>query len=246
MSLNPLAPVTDYPSMLNRIFWFTTAAALAAVWMLRACLPEVDALLARLDVLAAVGGGNVLPVRGGYFLPAIAVGMATRVFRLHARVSDWLGLREAFDVEVIMAAFAEQLGINLTRMGDAELRAARRGVMRNAFYPFVSGPAPAVDQQLVNQALDAWSWYWIGVEAVVVFTVAGFWLISGGAYQVGFQTLGGALGGAAFALPVLRGQCTRYAAAQVRAILAHPARAGAVREAFAELAGERQNLRLAA
>ena len=28
MPLNPLAPVTDYQSMLNRIFWFTTAAAL--------------------------------------------------------------------------------------------------------------------------------------------------------------------------------------------------------------------------
>ena len=45
MSLSPLTPVTDYQSMLNRIFWFTTASALVGVWMLRLDIPRLDALL---------------------------------------------------------------------------------------------------------------------------------------------------------------------------------------------------------
>ena len=55
MPLNPLAPVTDYQSMLNRIFWFTTAAALAAIWMLRLHIPALDALLSRVDSRVGVG-----------------------------------------------------------------------------------------------------------------------------------------------------------------------------------------------
>ncbi len=42
MSLNPLATLDDYQSMLNRIFWFTTASALVATWMLRLRVPELD------------------------------------------------------------------------------------------------------------------------------------------------------------------------------------------------------------
>jgi hypothetical protein len=115
------------------------------------------------------------------------------------------------------------------------LRQTRHRVMRAAFYPYVSGSRPAVDPLLVQQALDAWSWFWIGVESTLVFTLAGFGLVAGGAYQVGFQTLGGAIAFAILVMPALRGQCRRYAAAQVREIVADPARAAAVRTALEEL-----------
>ena len=101
--------------------------------------------------------------------------------------------------------------------------------MRTAFYPFVSGTRPSIDQQLIYQALDAWSWFWVGVEATLVFILAGFGLIAGGAYEVGLETIGGAIVLAAIGLPAMRGQCSRYAIAQVRAIVADP-RPGGRRE----------------
>lgn len=246
MSLNPLAPVTDYQSMLNRIFWFTTASALAAIWMLRLFVPALDASLSRIDFAVAMGGDKVLPISGGYLLPALAIGIATRVFRLHARISDWLGIRESFDVEVILAEFAARLAIDLDAVGDDQLRRARHSVMRKAFYPFVSGPQPQIDQQLIQQALDAWSWFWVGVEATLVFTLASFALIAFDAYQIGFQTLAVAVALALFGLPAIRTQCKRYAIAQVRAILTDPHRVAVVRSAFAELTGEQTVRRRAA
>ena len=238
MSLNPLAPVTDYQSMLNRIFWFTSASALAAVWMLRLFVPELNVLLTKIDGALGLEGAKVLPVSGGYFLPALAVGIAARIFHLHARISDWLGIRETFEIEVILAEFADRLAIDLSSIDDAKLRRSRHAVMRRAFFPFVSGPQPAVDQQLVHQALDAWSWFWVGVESTVVFMATSFVLIALSAYQIGFQMLAASIAVASFGLPALRNQCRRYAIAQVRTILGDPQRAAVVRSALTELTGE--------
>lgn len=238
MALNPLAPVTDYQSMLNRIFWFTSASALAAIWMLRLFVPELNVLFTKIDGALGLEGAKVLPVSGGYFLPALAVGIVARVFHLHARISDWLGIRETFEVEVIIPEFADRLAIDLTTVDDAKLRRSRHAVMRKAFFPFVSGSQPAVDQQLVHQALDAWSWFWVGVESIVVVTATSFVLIAFNAYQIGFQMLAASIAVASFGLPALRGQCRRYAIAQVRTILADPQRAVVARGALTELTGE--------
>ncbi len=246
MAVNPLSPVTDYQSMLNRIFWFTSASALVGVWMLRLYIPPLDRLLSEIDFTLAFGRDKILPVPGGYLFPALAVGLLTRIYRLHARISDWLSIRECFDLDVIIAELAAQLGLDLSLTPHDELLKSRHQIMRHAFYPFVSGPQPTIDQQLILQALDAWSWFWIGTEATLVFTLVGLGLVAGGAYEPGFLTVGGTILLAAIGLPAMRGQCARYATAQVRAILADPARANTVRATFAELAGDRPPIRLAA
>jgi hypothetical protein len=239
MSLNPLEPVTDYQSILNRIFWFTSAAALVAIWLLRLHIHGLDLLLRKIDFTVAFGGDKVLPMPGGYLLPALAVGMLTRIYHFHARISDWLGLREHFDVEVIIAEFADQLAIDLTQVPYEKRRNYRPTIMRAAFYRYVSGPQTQIDPQLIQQALDAWSWFWIGIEATLVFMLTGLALVACGAYEIGFETLGAITLFAANGLPIIRGSCKRYAIAQVRAILADPSRAAAARAAFAELTGDR-------
>jgi hypothetical protein len=246
MSLNPLAPVTDHQSMLNRIFWFTTVSALVATWLLRLNLAALDRLLAQIDYAIAVGENKVLPVPGGFLIPALTVGMLTRIYRVHARISDWLGIRECFDIDVIIGELAAQSSIDLSPIARDELVKRRHSVMRLAFYPFVSGSQPAIDPQLVGQALDAWSWFWIGVEAWFVFVLTGLGLIAAGMHRVGLETLGGALLFAAIGLPAMHRQCRSYAVAQVRAILADPARAAEVRRAFAELIGDQAADRRAA
>jgi hypothetical protein len=245
-SFNPLAPVTDYQSMLNRIFWFTSVSALVAVWMLRLHNPALNRLLSQIDFQVEFGGDKTLPIPGGYLFPALAVGMLTRVYRLHARISDALGIRRCFDIDIIIAEFATQMDVDLTSVAYEKLVTLRPSIMRTAFYPYVSGMQPSIDQQLVYQALDAWSWFWIGVEATFVFILAGFGLIAGGAFEVGLQTIGGTIVLAAIGLPAMRGQCSRYAVAQVRTIVADPARAAAISAAFAELAQDRYASRRAA
>ncbi|HYO25022.1 MAG TPA: hypothetical protein VEQ85_08730 [Lacipirellulaceae bacterium] len=244
--LNPLAPVIDYQSMLNRIFWFTTASALGAIWLLRAQVAAVDAALSQIDFAVGWQGQQLVPAPGGSLLPALAIGMAARIFRLHARIADFLGLREIFDIEVIIQSLADKLDVSLEPLGEEPLRQARHALMRKAFYPYVGGPQQAVDDVLVQQALDAWSWLWVAVEAIPVWTCASFCLLAAGATRVGFETLGAAMLVALLGLPALRSQCKRYAIAQVRAIVADPARAAAVRRAFDEVLAQPPVIRLAA
>ena len=91
------------------------------MWILRLYIPPLDALLKQIDFTVAFGGDKILPMPGGYLLPALAVGMLTRIYRLHARISDWLGIRECFDLDVIIAEFAAQLGIDLTLIPEEHL-----------------------------------------------------------------------------------------------------------------------------
>ena len=249
MPLNPLAAVTDYQSMLNRIFWFTTACALAAIWMLRLNSPVIDALLSRVDFAVAIQGERLLPTPGGYLLPALAIGILTRVFRLHARVSDWLGIRECFDLEVIIGEMAHRLDVDLNAISEQQLQRERHNIMRKAFYPFVSGSQPQIDHQLILQALDAWSWFWVGVEGALLFAVTGLGLIAFHAHGAGAGVLGAALVVATIGLPAIRNQCKRYAVAQVRAILDDRGRVAVVRSALLESIaerGEHRDRRLAA
>lgn len=235
MASNPLAPVTDYQSMLNRIFWFACAAALGAVWLLRRHLPTLDAALAQVDFELQTGAGKLLPVPGGYFLPAVAVGMLSRVFRIHSHFGHWLGIRERFDIDVILAELARRVGVNVDHVAEDQWQEHRHDLMRQAFYRYASTSEPQIDDHLIHQALDLWSWFWIGLETAFLYVLTAFALIAVGARGIGMLTAGATLALAATGLPAIRSQCKRYAIAQVKAILADPARAAQVRQAFAVL-----------
>lgn len=235
MSLNPLTPVTDYQSMLNRIFWFTSAAALAAVWLVRAYWSDLDSQLRQIDFSLEFGGDKILPIPGGYLLPALAMGLASRVFRIHGLLARWLGIRERFDLDVIVSELARRVNFNLELVDEQVLARHRHRIMRRAFYHYVGGSEPIIEQQLIHRALDMWSWFWIGVEGAFVFVIASFILIASHSYQVGAITLASTLALSLVGLPYIRNECRRYAVAQVRAIMADPRRAEHVREVLVEL-----------
>ncbi len=232
MSLNPLTPVTDYQSMLNRIFWFTSASALGAVWMLRLKWPGLNAQLHEIDFTLEFGGDKIVPIPGGYLLPALAIGLGSRVFRIHGLIAHWLGIRERFDIDVIIAALARHSGVNLEHVPAEELVYHRHDIMRHGFYQFVGGSSPQIDEHLIHRALDLWSWFWIGVEATVVFVLASFTLLAIGYHETGLVVLLSTLVFAAIGLPAIRNECRRYAIAQVREIVVDAVRAEQVRRAF--------------
>jgi len=232
MALNPIAPVTDYQSMLNRIFWFTFAAALGAVYLLRSNVLSLDAALERIDFDLEAGSGNVLPIPGGYLFPALAVGLLARVFRIHGHIAHLLGIRERFEIDVILAALARESGVAVEDISDEEWIARRHDIMRQAFYRFASSKSPEIDAHLVHQALDSWSWFWIGLESTLVFVLTGLVLISMSVYSIGGLIIAGVLLLAFVGLPLIRYQCKRFAIAQVKAIVSDQGRAAIVREAF--------------
>ena len=218
--------------MLSRVFWFTSAAALGAICLLRANVEAVDQLLSQIDPRLETESGSLLPIPAGTLLPALAVGLLFRVFRLHGHLAHWLGIRERFDIEIIIAALARDSGVELKAVPDEQWQQRRHEIMRSAFYRYASSKSPAIDPHLIHQALDSWSWFWSGLEAAVVFVVTSLVLVACNAYAVGgatlFLTLTMAFGG----LPLIRQQCRRYALAQVKAIMAEPGRAAQVREAL--------------
>lgn len=235
MALNPLAPITDYQSTLNRIFWFTTAAALGAVWLLRHYLPAVEEALSRVDFELQTGAGKLLPMPGGYLIPAVAVGLMSRIFRIHSQIGHWLGIRERFEIDVILKELAMRVGVDVDLIPEEQWVEQRYDLMRNGFYHFANTRAPQIDEHLILQALDLWSWFWIVLEAAFVFVVTGLVLVALQVHEPGLMTFGGALVVGVIGLPAIRFQCKLYAIAQVRAILADPAREAMVREVFASL-----------
>src|SRR5262245_8453084 len=119
--------------MLSRSFWFTTGAALVAVLMLRLYLPGLDGLLNRIDFAVDLGSNKILPMPGGYLIPALSVGMLARIYHLHARISDWLGIRECFDVDVIIDELVARSAIDLSSIAREQLVERRHSIMRTAF-----------------------------------------------------------------------------------------------------------------
>lgn len=235
MSLNPIASVTDYQSMLNRICLFTSVAALGAVWLLRTQLPALDSLLGQVDFSVETGLNNLLPIPGGSLLPALAVGLLARVYRIHSHIGHWLGIRERFEIDVILAEFVHRIGIEAENISEHDWLAHRHDLMRGTFYRFTSNQSPQIDVHLIHQALDLWSWFWIGVESTCVFIITSFLLIGANVSEIGLMTFSLTLLMAMIGLPAIRLQCKRAAIAQVRAILSNPARAAIVREAFSTL-----------
>jgi hypothetical protein len=232
MAINPLAPVTDYQSTLNRIFWFTSATALWSVWLLRSEIPVVETALSRLD---QTGANKLLPIDAGYLIPAVAVGLISRIFRVHSQLGHWLGIRERFDIDVILAELGRRVDIEVVGVPEGQWLSHRHELMRRTFYQFANSRSPQIDEHLIHQALDLWSWFWIVLEASLLFVLTGLALVSAGAYETGLITFGGAIAVATVGLPAIRLQCKRYAVAQVREILADPTREAAIRQAFSVL-----------
>lgn len=243
MAINPLAPVTDYQSTLNRIFWFTSAAALWAVWLLRTEVPGIEATLGRLD---QAGASKLLPIDAGYLVPAVAVGLISRIFRVHSQLGHWLGIRERFDIDIILKEMGRQIDLDVAAVAEEDWLAQRHDLMRKSFYQYASSRSPQIDDHLIHQALDLWSWFWILLESSVLFVCVGLVLLAAGVYETGLTTFSGAIAVAAIGLPAIRLQCKRYAIAQVRAILSDPLRQSAVRTLFASLNDRRNSWRSAA
>jgi hypothetical protein len=234
MSLNPLAQVKDYPSMLNRIFLFTTLSASVATWLLRKHFVWLDDLLKFMDINVDLPLVKEVKLFG-YLLPGVAVGFIARTVRLHDRLSDILKIRRRFDVEEIILPLAKGSGFPVGTLSMDQLRESRSRLMPRIFYRYASSTDPKIDRHLIYEALDWWSWYWVVVESVAVFIPTGIALLFSEPTWHGWILIGACLVVSIVALPFFRSHCARYARAEVQEILADNTRKSEVNQEFRAL-----------
>jgi hypothetical protein len=224
---NPFATVSSYSEMLNKIAFYTWGGATLVTLILRKIVPEIDSALAPYSVQVSFLG-FALPF--GTIAPAFLLALISRIFKLHDRISDLLGIRVRFDVSEILLPLALQSRASVRV--DA-IRRSRRNLMNTAFYAFASSSpgAAAIPAHYVTLALDQWSWYWVIVESTVTLTVSA-------AVCAAFKHFGASsafLGLVLLLLWALQGvriRCRNLALDEVEQILSDDSRTRTVMEAF--------------
>jgi hypothetical protein len=223
-----LQAVLEYSTPLNKIATGTFLASLGAVVLIGWRASHVHRLLTSIPVLVTIGDWSV-PLVG--VVIALAITLLTRRLRWHDRISDALGIRERFDVTVILLPLAVGLGVRLGPRAFERLRANRRRLMTSAFYQYTEGTSPILTPKSVTAAMDRWSWFWILFEGEVITAATAVILLVFGDFGLAALLFVAVLGAMPL-LYIIRRQCDRYAQAQVDALLTNPRACQAVLQEF--------------
>jgi hypothetical protein len=233
MGLNPFASVSDYPSMLNKIALYTFGVTLLMALWLYYQVPALRPWMLPIEVTIPEFPAKI-PL--GVLFAAFVAAFLSRIFKLHDRISDMLGIRKRFDLEVILFPMASASGAALTLIRQEAVRRERVRLMSDVFYKYAtSSPGKAVIEiHAITMALDQWSWYWIVLEAdAVALLAAGILSWNGYGQQSSVFVVGILI--SVWALGGIRGLCSRYATDEIRQILLDPQRQQAVQNTFRAL-----------
>jgi len=226
INLNPLKKVTDYPSMLDRIFFFTLVSTVICVWLLRKYSPALNTLLANLDFELTVSTVKI-PIPAATFLPALVIAIAARSIKLHDRISDLFRIRYYFDTRKIISPIATRVGVPSDEI--PRLFQNRNHHMRKVFYEYASSTNPQIDTRNIIEALDNWSWFWCWIESWSIWLVTGLTIIILGFFSDGItMILVASLLVFLFSL-FYWPQCVKYANAQISDIFDDTERAAAIK-----------------
>jgi hypothetical protein len=221
--------------MLERIFVTTLVAGVACTILVATASPEVKALLDSVRTEADLG--LVKGIRALYVLVPLGVALFSRVLRLHDKISDLLRIRLYFDTHHILFPMATAVGLGLDETAKKQIRSARQDLMYDVFYPYAGFADPKIDKQLIRTALDNWGWFWVGMEAGLLFAITSATLLLLHAQmQLYICLLLFLLSG--ILLLLQWPACRRSAEREVAAILDDPARRGEVSAALADAIAE--------
>lgn len=164
----------DYSKMLNRMAFITGILVFISSAFLTQALSEIGMTLPSPKALANQEI-SVFGFKGSFWAlaPAVLLAWIFRRVRIHDRVSDIFGIREAFDTHVILSRLAGEVGIPVDLKALRIFRQNRQDLMYKVFYPYVDAYSPKISKHHVAEALDAWFGYWIAIEAAVVIIFFG-------------------------------------------------------------------------
>jgi hypothetical protein len=165
----------NYGEVLKRLAAFAFYETYVITLILRAN-PQVDAFFSGIESWGPIGRVfGTLPdykaVNVSGLIIGLLVAVLTFVFQLHDKISDVLGIRRRFDCENILIPLAQRVGSNIGEATKEKIVQHRDELMHAVFYKYASSRAesPLVDKHDIEHALNAWSWFWVLVEAVLYF-----------------------------------------------------------------------------
>lgn len=206
----------SYSDMLKRIFAATLATGIICTFAVAAVSPDVRAFLDSWDAEASIG--FLKGVKALYVLIPLLIAVLTRIFLVHDKIPDLLGLRRHFDVENILKPLAEGAGLPPTDTTWKRLQQSRDLAMTRTFYRYASFRDPKIDVQLVRTAADRWAWFWCTIEPQVVLLITGIVFAVLGAW-VGLVVVLAAMAALSLIALVLWPQLRRGVKPQVAEIL---------------------------
>lgn len=165
----------SYSEMLKRIFAATLTMGIGCTFFLGTVSPAVKTFLESWSAETSIG---ILDgVKALYVVLPLVVAIGARVFLLHDRISDLLGIRRRFDFSNILIPLAEGVGFPTSGPSWNKIENNRDVVMTRTFYRYASFKDPKIDVQLVRTAADRWAWFWCMIEPQFVLLITAIILV---------------------------------------------------------------------
>jgi hypothetical protein len=231
---------TTYAELLKKLAACLFYQTWAVTFLLRN-IPSIDGAFHAVENYGRLGIAlTTVPAYDKLNLAGAAIALLAAGFsyavQLHDRVSDLFKIRHRFDRANIFLPLAVLVGAKFSAMQLNAVDANRVTLMHRVFYKFASSRAdkPLVDRHDIEHALDAWSWFWILLEGMVL-------LIASAVIAIFFETPFLGSGFAAvfilyWILSVLQySRLERYVRPQVETIAGNKDAAQEVRETFCAL-----------
>jgi hypothetical protein len=216
----PKLTVKNYPEMLRKLSTAAFVVCVACLTYLRSSVVSIDKMLNYLDAVIPANAPffSSMKIPLGTALIAFVIAVFTEAVKLHDKISDALEIRKTFDVWWILKPMAKLSGAKLTKARASKLEPERKRLMGEVFYKYASSTKPKIDRHTITQALTAWSWYWLCLEAIVIIILTAVIAL------LAKQFIGAAvLVAVAITLSLLMcwfwSDCKKYADSQVRQIL---------------------------
>lgn len=232
--MNPFSQPKNYNEMLTKIMSFTFCISLVFVAVVAHSWPTLWNFLHPRWLTFNIDVLGLKNIPATYLIAAFVISLTARISKLHDRVSDLFGIRERFDLHEILTPLACGVGIPIDLRWRDRLMQHRHQIMSDIFYRYASSTNPVIDNHLIWNALDKWSWFWICIEGEAVGVLALTLLLSVGAYQSA-AFLGSILFLATLAVTQINRACASAAHRQVREILKDPERRSTIEVALRAL-----------
>lgn len=191
--LKLLVPIFLAPKNYYQIRQKLGAFVFYEVWIAISILrniPSVSSYLASLErsLLPAVlveAAAWIMRINPLGLMIALLIGLLFYIFHVHDRISDILRIRSRFDRSAIILPLAKLVGVTLTPDQEKKIRRSQDRIMRNVFYKYTSSTSEnaLVDKHDIEQALESWSWLWVGLEGLSIWVPAAIFALSMGANE---------------------------------------------------------------
>jgi len=238
--LTSLYSPKNYTQVRRKLAFFLFFELWLATFFLRG-LPPIEALFSAVEQAGPMEAiASLLPAVAKLNLTglilAIFVTTICYAITLHDRISDLLEIRKKFDYQHILLPLAKLVNVRLSAAQKIRIQENQDSLMRQVFYKFASSRAknPIVDKHDIERALEAWSWFWIMVEAIpfaVVFGIVAC-VAKGTTLTITFLAIAFALFAAAW---FSTRRFPRFARPQIEAIAHTPVSFRAVRKVFSAI-----------